>query len=117
MKKHANLRWHSQGYVCGRYLKALGVSQESLLLIVNQYAKSTLRWQLSVEGKNGLPPIKRKTAGKMPLPKSLLQGLNLSYQVSLSSPDWYSMIKLLVSFINEARGFLMIRTFPPSRRY
>jgi hypothetical protein len=24
------------------------------------------------------------------------------------------MIKLLVSFINEARGFLMIRTFPPS---
>jgi hypothetical protein len=58
-------------------LKALGISQPSLLLIVNQYAKSTLRWKLDVEGKNGLPPIKKKTAGKMPLPKPLLQQLNL----------------------------------------
>jgi hypothetical protein len=64
------------GYYAGN-LKALGVSQSSLLLIVNQYAKSTLRWQLEVEGKNGLPPIKKKTAGKMPLPKQLLQQLNL----------------------------------------
>lgn len=60
------------GYYAGN-LKALGISPSSLLLIVNQYAKSTLRWKLDVEDKNGLPPIKKKTAGKISLPKQLLQ--------------------------------------------
>lgn len=69
------------GYYAGN-LRAIGISQPSLLLVVNQYAKLTLRWQLNVEGKNGLPPITRKVVGKMPLQKPLLQQeLNLVHEL------------------------------------
>ncbi|KAG9054606.1 hypothetical protein FS842_004674 [Serendipita sp. 407] len=59
-------------------MSRMGLSPSSLLLIINQHAKSTLRWKLEVEGIAGLPPIMKKTAGKMPIPKALAQqNLNL----------------------------------------
>jgi hypothetical protein len=62
-------------------LKTMGISQSSLLLVVNQYAKTTLRWKLDVEGKLGLPPILKKTAGKMSLSKETKEQLNLVPQL------------------------------------
>ena len=64
------------GYYSGN-LKAMGISQPSLLLVINQYAKTTLRWKLDVQGKEGLPPILKKTAGKMSLTKEMKAQLNL----------------------------------------
>lgn len=58
-------------------LRSMGLSAPSLILLVNMYAKSVLRWQLDVEGKEGLPPITRKVVGKMNLDKGVLKDLNL----------------------------------------
>ncbi|PVF96570.1 DEAD-domain-containing protein [Serendipita vermifera] len=58
-------------------LKAMGLSVGSLVLLVNRYAKDTLRWQLEVQGKTGLPPIKKKVAKRMKLPRSVQGDLNL----------------------------------------
>lgn len=55
----------------------MGLSQPSLLLVINQYAKTTLRWKLGVDGKEGLPPILKKTAGKMSLSREMKVQLNL----------------------------------------
>lgn len=57
------------------HLEAMGLSQSSLLLVVNQYAKKTLRWKLGVDGKLGLPPIVAKTIKN--LPNELKDQLNL----------------------------------------
>ncbi|KIM29695.1 hypothetical protein M408DRAFT_328559 [Serendipita vermifera MAFF 305830] len=68
------------GYYSGN-LKAMGLSQSSLTLIVNEYAKATLRWKLDVTGKEGLPPILRRTAGKMSLSTETKAQLNLVAQL------------------------------------
>ncbi|CCA72835.1 hypothetical protein PIIN_06771 [Serendipita indica DSM 11827] len=51
----------------------MGLSAESVLLVVNQYAKKTLRWKLGVEGRDGLPPVSAKAAAMINLPASLKQ--------------------------------------------
>ncbi|KAG8807221.1 hypothetical protein FRC17_004590 [Serendipita sp. 399] len=51
----------------------MGISPSSLLVILNQYAKSTLRWKLDMAGTAGLPPIMKKTIGKMPIPRDIAQ--------------------------------------------
>jgi hypothetical protein len=44
---------------------------------MNRYAKDTLRWRLDIKGKLGLPPIKKKVAEKMQLPRAAERELNL----------------------------------------